>query len=73
MTLLLQYGADANVRGEEGKTCLHKAAERGYDEAVAFLLRNGADPSIRDDMGNTPVVLAMAGKHTACVQLLVRI
>ncbi|CAG0913914.1 unnamed protein product, partial [Notodromas monacha] len=70
LNLLVQGGAEVNMCGEDGKTSLHKAAERGYDEAVLFLLRNGADTGIKDAHGNTPIVLAIAAKNQACIQIL---
>jgi len=54
---------DTYVQGvdNEGKTALHAAAERGAARMVEHLLARGADPSIRDANGNTPLDLAEAG------------
>lgn len=65
--VLLDKGADPNVRaGREASTPLHAlmgAARRPGEaravlEAANFLLRHGADPSIRNAEGQTPLALA---------------
>ena len=43
----------------EGKTALHAAVESGWARVVAHLLERGADPTIEDAYGNTPLDLAM--------------
>ena len=52
--ILVEYGANVNFVGEEGKTPL-----MGYllhrPEAVKFLLEQGANPNARDNKGNTPL------------------
>jgi ankyrin repeat protein len=55
--LLIAAGADVNAHDEEriGNTALHYAAEEGDSEAVEFLLRAGADPTIRGWMGITAI------------------
>lgn len=46
--LLLQNGADINLRDEYGKTPLHVAAEAGYFDIVELLVRKGSNV---DDLG----------------------
>jgi hypothetical protein len=36
-------------------TALHGAAERGFDKFIEFLVANGADLTIRDAAGRTPL------------------
>ena len=38
-----------------GSTALHYAAQRGDVDGVTFLLKNGADPSIKNDLGKSPL------------------
>ncbi|KAF2733394.1 ankyrin [Polyplosphaeria fusca] len=42
-------------------TALHLAAIRGNDHAVKHLLELGADPSLRQSTGKTPLMLAVTG------------
>jgi hypothetical protein len=44
------------------ESILHTACRRGTREMVAFMLENGANPSISDDFGRTPL-------HDACWRL----
>jgi ankyrin repeat protein len=41
--LLLDGGADANVKDEKGETPLHKAASGGHLEVAKLLLDHGAE------------------------------
>jgi len=41
-----------------GQTALHQAAGRGWPEVVAHLLERGANPTVKDAMGRTPLDLA---------------
>lgn len=70
MKLLLDYGADINLRGVNGKTPLAWAAEAGRKEAVAMLLDRGADASIKDNDGNTPLEIARNRAHKDVVDLI---
>lgn len=40
------------MRGPEGETALHLAAAGGHHEVVKFLLSEGADADIQDDVRN---------------------
>lgn len=53
--LLLEAGADPNLRQAQSMTPLHFAAFAGPDRSaiVELLLRHGADPSLRDAQGRT--------------------
>jgi uncharacterized protein len=54
---LLKKGANPNIQSKRfsGETPLHKAALNGVKDAVEMLLRYGADPTIRNDKGETPL------------------
>lgn len=63
--LLLELGADPNAADLYGHTLLHSAARSGNADAVDRLLAAGADPAARNDMGQTPLQLALAQCHNA--------
>jgi hypothetical protein len=44
-----------NAQALSGKTPLHLAATAGHKEMVAFLLARGADPTIKNSDGQTPL------------------
>ena len=80
MELLFQYGADVNDdakdRAEEcidyieGVTALHQAAKAGRIDAVDFLLNHGANPDLKDEDGQTPLMVAQANGHREVVEFL---
>ncbi|TIS50178.1 MAG: ankyrin repeat domain-containing protein, partial [Mesorhizobium sp.] len=45
--VLLEHGADPNMRGVNDWTPLHYAVSRRDAEAIGLLLASGADPSLR--------------------------
>ena len=47
----LDDGADALFADDEGFTCLHMAAQEGYDAIAMMLLRKGALVDATDDSG----------------------
>ena len=59
--VLIEAGADANKPCEHGRTALHMAAAWGHADIVQLLLENGADPTIVDDEGMTPPMVARDG------------
>ena len=56
--LLLEKGADANVRSKLGETPLGNAAGAGNAETVKLLLDRGADVNSRNSRGYSPLMLA---------------
>ena len=53
--LLLELGADVNVRNQDGATALHLAAFLGRAKTVDLLLNRGADVNARNHSGDTPM------------------
>ncbi|XP_014772755.1 ankyrin repeat, SAM and basic leucine zipper domain-containing protein 1 [Octopus bimaculoides] len=70
--LLLDHGADPNIKTIDGLTPLHIAASWGQLDIVKLLLEKGANVANRDDDGNTPMDLAKDYKHSDCMKILRR-
>ena len=71
MVLLLRYGADVDGDGSPGDaTPLIVAAQYPQSETVRLLLAAGADPSARDDEGDTPLGLCLRRGDNATAELL---
>ncbi len=56
--LLLEHGADPNVKDSSGSTPLHRMASYGAVPMVKLLLEHGADVTARNNRGLTPVQVA---------------
>jgi hypothetical protein len=59
--LLLEQGADVNVRDEIGQTPLHKAATARNPAMCLRLLEHGAIPNVQDKHGRSPTDCAEFG------------
>ncbi|MEY4562116.1 MAG: hypothetical protein RLZZ618_1393 [Pseudomonadota bacterium] len=55
---LADLGMSPTTLGADGRSALHAAASRGWADAVEWLLARGADPSLRDGQGMTPLMHA---------------
>ena len=71
VTTLLELGADPNPRDEQGNTPMHRLAQRGTGKEFArLLLEHGADLSIKNVKGETPIDLAAKAKQPALLDFL---
>jgi len=68
--LLLQDGMDVDTRDAAGRTLLSCAVQRKDGDLAAELLRLGADRTLEDSSGTSPVQLAMVLGQPAMVALL---
>lgn len=72
--LLLNAGADANARREDGGTALHTAGYRGHLRVIRRLIESGADASILahggGHVGETPADTARAQGKTEAAALI---
>ncbi len=59
----LEHGLDINAADRGGRTAVHGAALMGYDQVIRFLAENGADLTMADGEGFTPLdtALGLAG------------
>lgn len=68
--ILCQAGVPLHKRDKEGRTSLHLAAKRNQAKLIPILIEYHAELDICDDQGNSPLMMAAAEGHYACVQLL---
>lgn len=59
MQLLIDRGAEINLKNPAGKTALHIACELGLLSSVAFLRTEGANIATTDHSGATPLISAV--------------
>jgi len=70
---LIERGVDLNIQGYDGYTALTFAALNGYPvQLVVNLLNNGADPDLKTNYGDTPLILASIRGHTEIVDNLIK-
>ena len=69
---LLESGADAHLKDDEGCTALYKATQKGHTAIVDLLLAHGADPNIQDNDGFAPLHLASESGQNDIVKLLLQ-
>ena len=68
--LLIDAGADVNLRNHAGQTALMMAALVGQTDIIEMLLASGADASLRDVAGNSASSLAAAQGNTSLADSL---
>lgn len=68
--LLLNHGADPNVREQGGNTPLHAATQNGDMQMIRSLLFNGADLTIANKQGKIAMDLAVEAGHADAIGLL---
>lgn len=69
--LLVESGADVNVRGRGGRTLLHGGAQEGNLASTRFLLDHGADVGAIDSNGMTPLHAAVEQGYIDIAELLI--
>lgn len=61
LKLLIEKGASLSEQDREGNTALHQASFHGFFESVSALLNAGADQSMLNNKGKTPLEYAKEG------------
>jgi len=67
---LLEGGADPNLRDHRGRTAALHLAGRGGSKCLRLLIAHGADLSLADDNGSTPLEEAKESGHDINVALI---
>jgi len=70
INLLIEEGADINVRTHDGFTPLHVAA-KGFKKSVELLIKKGADINAKNDLGWTPLHGAVLEDRRGITELLI--
>jgi len=68
--ILLEHGAEVDVRSDDGRTPLMLAASKGNQDLVAILLKAGADASLTDNHGETAGRIASSKGFVLIAQIL---
>ncbi|KAG5247268.1 Potassium channel SKOR family protein [Salix suchowensis] len=66
----IRAGADPNRTDYDGRSPLHLAASRGFEDTTLFLIQEGVDINIKDKFGNTPLLEAIKNGHDRVSSLL---
>uniref|UniRef100_A0A8C4SB91 Fibronectin type III and ankyrin repeat domains 1 n=1 Tax=Erpetoichthys calabaricus TaxID=27687 RepID=A0A8C4SB91_ERPCA len=71
VNILVEYGADINLKNGSGKTCLMLACFAGHLDIVKFLRTSGADWETCDRTGSTAMHWAADGGHINVIRFLI--
>ncbi|KAL8200265.1 hypothetical protein R6Q57_011604 [Mikania cordata] len=69
---LIRAGADPNKKDYDGRTPLHLAASKGYEDITLFLIQEGVELEVLDNFSNTPLLEAIKNGHDKVASLLVK-
>ena len=67
--VLLDNGADAEIRDDDMSSPLHLASREGHVEVVRILLARGVDAAAKDEFNFTPQFLAFQGGHMEVIRV----
>lgn len=67
---LIKAGADPKNTDYDGRSPLHLAASRGFEDIIAFLIQECVDINVSDNFGNTPLFEAVKNGHDRVASLL---
>jgi len=70
LQLLIEHGADLNIKFKNAQTLVMQACLDGHDKLVSFLLAKGANKDTQDTMGCTAIYCAVQKNHLTCVKVL---
>lgn len=61
--LLLDHGANANIKGNNGVTALYSATSQGKEDVMKLLIKSGADINAPNSDGWTPLHRASSNSN----------
>ena len=61
--VLLERGADVNIRDRDGKSVLHRCCYNNYPEILKLILKYNPDINIREGFNRTPLMIAAHYGH----------
>jgi hypothetical protein len=65
-----KFNVDPNTTDGHGYTALHRSAIQGHASVVGYLLENGANRSVKNHVGDTPLDRAIEHGRQAVIALL---
>jgi ankyrin repeat protein len=68
--MLLEKGADTNVKDRQGITPLMKASQLGWATSMRMLLEHGAKVNVKDADGRTPLMFSMGNRGISAAAVL---
>jgi ankyrin repeat protein len=68
--LLRTDRVELDIQNENGHTALHHAALEGLTDMARMLVARGADTTLRDHSGRTPMALAIASGHKTTAEII---
>ncbi|GFY87630.1 STELAR K+ outward rectifier [Actinidia rufa] len=69
---LIRAGADPDKTDYDGRSPLHLASSRGYEDITLFLIQEDVDINISDKFVNTPLLEAIKNGHDRVASILVK-
>ena len=72
INVLLDNGADINLKNDDGNTSLHIACNFGLYNVALKLIEAGADVNLANNQNNTPLHLACYRNHEKITSLLIK-
>ena len=70
LKLLIKYKCNVDIRREDCSSALHRAAWHGHVACLSTLLDAGADVSVLDAVGRTPLLVAAQRNQTTITKIL---
>lgn len=74
--VLIDLGADINLRESCGRTPLHHAANHGHLDVIELLVQSGANINAKDEQEMTPLMwgeISRSGRKEEIVELLIKL